>query len=69
MRSKVRAASKVAFAEGGRRLTPAISDSSTPVYSGYMSRLPICIAWSTISELPMSLLSSTGIPCARSAWA
>ena len=69
MRSNFWAAANVASADGGRSLTPAISESSTPVYSGYMSRLPICIAWSTISELPMSLLSSTGIPCARSDWA
>src|SRR4051812_3085030 len=36
------------------------------MYSGYMSRLPAVSARSTISELPMSLLSRTRKPCASS---
>jgi hypothetical protein len=52
-----------------RRRSPAISDSSTPVYSGYMSRLPPVSALSMISELPMSLFRTTWKPAFRSVWA
>src|SRR4051794_15882627 len=52
----------------GRLVSPASSDSATPMYSGYMSRLPATSARSTIPELPMSLFSRTRKPCASSAW-
>jgi hypothetical protein len=52
----------------GREVSPASSDSATPMYSGYMSRLPAVSARSTISELPMSLFSRTRNPLASSAW-
>src|SRR4051794_2929356 len=50
----------------GRFVSPASSDSATPMYSGYMSRLPATSARSTISELPMSLFSRTRKPLASS---
>src|SRR3954469_4998327 len=52
----------------GRFVSPARSERATPMYSGYMSRLPATSARSTISELPMSLFKRTRKPCASSAW-